>query len=113
MNKKIILTESERKTIIANKEKAIIESFAKTFNKIKRIDENELNQVGGEHVGDGQINDKEIHSAAVTGFKELKNNVGEYSKSVENVSPEQVEKLKNFLEQKTGKSFESIGFSDL
>jgi hypothetical protein len=44
MNKKIILTESERKTIIANKEKAIIESFAKTFNKIKRIDENEIKE---------------------------------------------------------------------
>jgi len=44
MNKKIILTESERKVIITNKEKAIIESFAKTFNKIKRIDENEIKE---------------------------------------------------------------------
>lgn len=40
--KKIILTEAERKQILANKEKAILESFAKTFNKIKRIDENEI-----------------------------------------------------------------------
>ena len=53
MNKKIILTESERKAIIADKEKAIIESFTKTFNKIKRIDENELDmgEIGREHRG--------------------------------------------------------------
>ena len=42
--KKIFLTEADRKKIISDKEKAIVESFAKTFNKIKRIDENELNE---------------------------------------------------------------------
>lgn len=42
MKKKIILTEAERKALIIEKEKAIIKSFAKTFNKIKRIDENEV-----------------------------------------------------------------------
>ncbi len=42
--KKIILTESDKKAIISAKEKAIIESFAKTFNSIKRIDENEINE---------------------------------------------------------------------
>ena len=42
MKKKEFLTEAKRKAIIAEKEKAIIESFAKTFNKIKRIDENEI-----------------------------------------------------------------------
>jgi hypothetical protein len=40
--KKIFLNESERLKLISEKEKMIIESFAKTFNKIKRIDENEL-----------------------------------------------------------------------
>jgi hypothetical protein len=40
--KKVILTETDRKLIISEKEKAILESFAKTFNKIKRIDENEI-----------------------------------------------------------------------
>jgi len=40
--KKIFLNESERLKLISEKEKAIIESFAKTFNKIKRIDENEV-----------------------------------------------------------------------
>lgn len=45
MKKKEFLTEAKRKAIIADKEKAIIESFAKTFNKIKRIDENVINEV--------------------------------------------------------------------
>ena len=45
MKKKQFLTESDRKQIILNKEKAILESFAKTFNSIKRIDENELDEV--------------------------------------------------------------------
>jgi hypothetical protein len=40
--KKIFLNESEKRKLISEKEKMIIESFAKTFNKIKRIDENEL-----------------------------------------------------------------------
>ena len=44
MKKKEFLTEAKRKAIIADKEKAIIESFAKTFNKIKRIDENRINE---------------------------------------------------------------------
>jgi hypothetical protein len=42
--KKLILNESDKKAIISAKEKAIIESFAKTFNSIKRIDENEINE---------------------------------------------------------------------
>lgn len=44
MKKKEFLTEAKRKAIIADKEKAILESFAKTFNKIKRIDENEISE---------------------------------------------------------------------
>lgn len=43
---KKFLNESDKKKIISEKEKMIIESFAKTFNKIKRIDENEINEVG-------------------------------------------------------------------
>jgi hypothetical protein len=42
MKKKEFLTEAKRKAIIADKEKVIIESFAKMFNRIKRIDENEI-----------------------------------------------------------------------
>lgn len=44
MKKKEFLTEAKRKAIIADKEKAILESFAKTFNKIKRLDENEIEE---------------------------------------------------------------------
>ena len=44
MKKKDFLTEAKRKAIIADKEKTIIESFAKTFNKIKRVYENEVSQ---------------------------------------------------------------------
>jgi hypothetical protein len=46
--KKLILTESDKKQIISAKEKAIMESFAKTFNSIKRIDENEIDEVNPE-----------------------------------------------------------------
>jgi hypothetical protein len=41
---KKFLNESDKKKIISEKEKTIIESFAKTFNKIKRIDENEIKE---------------------------------------------------------------------
>jgi len=40
--KKILLTESEKKAIIVERENTIISSFNKIFNSIKRIDENEL-----------------------------------------------------------------------
>ncbi|MEI6880334.1 MAG: hypothetical protein WCK82_03235 [Bacteroidota bacterium] len=43
--KKILLNESEKKAVILDREKAIVENFAKTFNKIKRIDENEVGGV--------------------------------------------------------------------
>jgi hypothetical protein len=47
MKNKLFLTEADRKQILVNKEKIILENFAKTFNKIKRVDENELNEMGG------------------------------------------------------------------
>lgn len=36
MKNKLFLTEADRKQILANKEKAILENFEKTFNSIKR-----------------------------------------------------------------------------
>lgn len=39
MKKREIITEAKRKSLLADREKAIVESFAKTFNKIKRLDE--------------------------------------------------------------------------
>ena len=44
MKKNRILTESERRQIIDDKQKAIIESFASTFNRIKRIDESKIDE---------------------------------------------------------------------
>jgi hypothetical protein len=41
MKKKEFLTEAKRKQNLAEIEKSIVESFAKTFNKIKRTDEND------------------------------------------------------------------------
>jgi hypothetical protein len=42
MKKNRILTESQKKQIINDKQKNIIENFASVFNKIKRLNENEL-----------------------------------------------------------------------
>ena len=53
--KKIILTEADKKQIVSAKEKAIMESFAKTFNKIKRLDENELNENGYRPIAIGDV----------------------------------------------------------
>ena len=39
MKNKKFLTEADRKNIISEREKAILENFSKTFKKIKRIDE--------------------------------------------------------------------------
>jgi len=39
MKKKEFLTEAKKKAILADREKAIVESFSKNFNKIKRLDE--------------------------------------------------------------------------
>jgi hypothetical protein len=43
---KKILNESQKRALILEREKAIVENFSKTFNKIKRIDENEVNEYG-------------------------------------------------------------------
>lgn len=39
MKKKEFITEAKKKTILAERENAILESFAETFKKIKRVDE--------------------------------------------------------------------------
>lgn len=44
MKKKRILTESERRQIIDDKQKNILESFATNFNRIKRIDEQPISE---------------------------------------------------------------------
>tara|TARA_Y100000592_G_scaffold27256_1_gene43285 strand:+ start:133 stop:816 length:684 start_codon:yes stop_codon:yes gene_type:complete len=44
MKKNRILTESEKRQIIDDKQKAIVESFASVFNRIKRINESEIKE---------------------------------------------------------------------
>jgi hypothetical protein len=44
MNKKIFLTERERKAIIIEREKLIVDSFFKVFNSIKRENDENLNE---------------------------------------------------------------------
>ena len=69
--KKIILTESDRKKIISEKEKAIVESFAKTFNKIKRLDENEIRSFTNEYAD--EVNEAERTSMSEFFGKETDN----------------------------------------
>jgi hypothetical protein len=58
--KKIILNESERKAVILDREKAIIENFGKIFNKIKRIDENEVTSLETKELGKTPIIDPRV-----------------------------------------------------
>ena len=58
MKKKEFLTESKKKAIIAEKEKAIVESFAKQFNKIKRLDENEVQEATYYYVATKYLGDE-------------------------------------------------------
>jgi hypothetical protein len=46
--KKKFLTRQEKQTIKDKRTNTIIESFAKTFNKIKRVNEDELKEWGGD-----------------------------------------------------------------
>ena len=62
MKKKQFLTESDRKQILADTEKAILESFANTFNKIKRADENEINDINDIFVDNSQIKTATLQS---------------------------------------------------
>ena len=73
MKKKQFLTEAKRKEIIADKEKVIIESFAKMFNRIKRIDENELNEIDWDRAADNYYSnphDEDVPNAEVSEIKD-------------------------------------------
>jgi hypothetical protein len=72
MKKKQFLTEAKRKEIIADKEKVIIESFAKMFNRIKRIDENDLNEIDWDRAADKYYpnpHDNDVPKAEVSEIK--------------------------------------------
>lgn len=93
MNKKKFLTESDRKKIVSDKEKAILESFAKTFNKIKRIDENEVAGIETKQLEKkafdfanspemGQLVDKILANAKPEDLQQIKNAVGSVSEGM-------------------------------
>ena len=91
--KKIILTESEKKAILIAREKAIVESFAKTFNKIKRIDENEVAGIETKELEKkafdfakspemGQLVDKILANAKPEDLQQIKRAVGSVSEGM-------------------------------
>ena len=93
MKKKEFLTEAKRKAIIADKEKAILESFAKTFNKIKRIDENEVAGIETKELEKkafdfakspemGQLVDKILANAKPEDLEQIKRAVGSVSEGM-------------------------------
>ena len=95
--KKILLTESEKKTIISEREKLIKESFAKTFNSIKRIDENEVPSLETKEMEKqafdfanspemGQLVDKIIANAKPEDIEQIKRAVGSVSEGMMNES---------------------------
>jgi hypothetical protein len=100
--KKIILTESDKKVIISAKEKAIMESFAKTFNKIKRLDEAEVSPMGAPAPAaapqQGTSNPQEIEATIAKDVPNLMNNA-EITKIANQImsDPKGIESLKQFM----------------
>lgn len=93
--KKLILNESDKKVIISAREKAIMESFAKTFNSIKRIDENEVPPVAPQQ---GTSNPQEIEATIAKDVPNLMNNA-EISKIANQImnDPQAIASLKEFM----------------
>lgn len=83
--KKIILNESQKRAVILEREKAIVENFAKTFNKIKRIDENEL---------DGNMNNIEKQAFDFANSPEMGNLVNQI---LSKANPEDIQQLQNVV----------------
>ncbi len=62
-----ILTESDKNKIISENEKLIIENFAKVFNKIKRVDESEVNEAKIEEDLKSKLKGAALGAAALAG----------------------------------------------
>lgn len=67
--KKIFLNEAEKQKIIVEREKAIMESFAKTYNKIKRVDESDIPGELKEDELDEANYDAELTKSIMAGIK--------------------------------------------
>jgi hypothetical protein len=112
--KKVIISESKRKAEIEKREKAILESFSKIFNKIKRIDENYYEEsqepieeiksdyLGGEEEGlnvDERIKDSLLDDIA------FKISYGERYESLDDNLKELVYKIVEKYEDEINRSF--------
>ena len=95
--KKVLLNESEKKSIISERERLIIESFSKTFNSIKRIDENEVPGLETKEMEKqafdfanspemGRLVDKIIANAKPEDIQQIKRAVGSVSEGMMNES---------------------------
>lgn len=91
--KKILLNEAEKKAIILEREKAIVANFAKTFNTIKRIDENEVAGIETKELEKkafdfanspemGQLVDKILANAKPEDLEQIKRAVGSVSEGM-------------------------------
>jgi hypothetical protein len=69
--KKIFLNEAEKQKIIAEREKAIMESFAKTYNQIKRVDENEITDLPMYEANYDSLLSKSIMAGVKSSVKEI------------------------------------------
>ena len=79
--KKIFLNESEKQKYFAEKEKMILESFAKTYNKIKRVDENELNEINFDRAADNYYpnpHNRDVPSDEVTSVENYGYDIDNY-----------------------------------
>lgn len=131
MRKKEIITEAKRKALLADREKAIVESFAKNFNKIKRLDEaygmsfeeakaeakrisdeeggvvQHVNQVGEDKfiVSDFFDSDTTVASFGL-GIDEAENNINEFEE--ENELYSRMQQYKNAYQEQPNVSFKPM-----
>jgi|ERR1035437_347037 transposase len=90
--KKVIITEKDRQNIISQKEKAIMESFASTYNKIKRLDETEeISEIFG-------WSDKEKQGKSTEKAQQFDQSAQAYLQSIQS-SPKFVEIAKQQIEK--------------
>ena len=104
MNKKLLLNEGERKAIILEREKSIVESFFNVFNSIKRKDEENLNEgkLGNFVAGLGMA----AASCVGTGCKKESSGVGFDIKTNYTITNTQTGEVKNGSKTSQGYSYD-------
>jgi len=79
MKKNRILTESQKNQIIENKQKNIIENFTNVFNKIKRLNENEIGKELPQEDVEKILNLIKQNGLEFVDTEELKNDCGDFT----------------------------------